>query len=1145
MGEQGTAETTAGRLRFLTDAARLLGSGLGEQELFGHLGELAREITGARRAEVILGGESQDGQARIPGRLMVPMLCRDGTELGRLELSDKYDGDFSDEDEELAAHLAQLAAVAVENERLLKRVREAEVVVNTMQAAAPVGLALIDEDLRYLQINSALAAINGLPPEDHIGRTVREVLGDELADEVEPTLRQVLETQAPAQNRQVSGRTRASGADGGHWLLSHYPVEAAGIRAVGVVVVDVSDQHEAHERLKRSEARYRNLVETTQDLVWTVDATGCFGFLNGAVERIYGYSAEELIGRPFVDFVPPEQREWMLREFANAKNGALIEGQAELLRKDGTRRLVEFRSVPVLDERGEVVAVTGTSTDVTERARSERALRESEERFRGVFEHAEVGMLLMDARGRVLFANPAFCRLVDRPEQELRGLRWQDIVHPHDRDVVRARRDRHLAGETEPGALEVRYVRKDGQAVWARTIGAAVRDADGRIAYTILQAVDLTEQRRLEQTASRMYALTRDLFCTVGFDGCIKTANPAWERALGYSTEEMAGQPFLDLVHPDDRPRTMREFERLLASGELTIDFENRYQHKDGSYRWLLWSSYVSMEERLVYGVAKDVTDRRRSEDRLRASERKYRDLVETSSDLIWSVDVGGRFTFVNRAVRRIYGYEPEEMLGRPIADFESDEQRVKDEEAFRRVMAGTPLFNYETRHIRKDGRPVDLSVNTMVLHDESGAVLGATGTATDISDRKRSEARQAAVAELGRRALEGVGVAEVSEAAVALVAETLSVEYGEVLELTENGDQLRLYAEVGWPEGSVGQLTPARVEASHAAYAIQLDGPVVVEDFDLEERFERPPTLAELEVRSGVCVTIEGESRPFGVLGAHSVRRRSFTQDEVNFLQAVANVLATAIGRKQTEQRIVELASARGRLVAQTLAAEDRARRGISEVLHDHALQDLLASRQDLVEVLEDPDGDPERVVRAREGIERAVQLLREAVFNLHPVVLEHAGLASAIRAVADHQARRGGFTCEIQVDDAATGIHDELVLSLARELLTNAAKHAEAQHVSVSVGREDAWVALTVTDDGKGFASGRREAALREGHVGLASSAERVEALAGRFEVDSKPGEGTRARAVLPARRAASHRADVPGRLARLSARQRGGDR
>jgi PAS domain S-box-containing protein len=1200
----GTTTSDASVLRLLTEAARSIHSGLPTGELLQQVVELARVVVGAHQSVISLTldeswaqsisaislsdkyaawrdyEEAPDGSgiyslvARdgtplrltqdeleahpayrhfggaagvhppLRGLLAVPMVASDGSGLGLLQLSDKYEGDFTEEDEELALHLAQLAALAIENARLVDEAREAEALIKTMQAAAPVGFALFDEDLRYMRVNAALAEMNGRPAEDHIGKTPSELLGDELAANVEPRLREVLETRTPAANLEVSGAVPA--VDGGerHWLVSHYPVEAAGVRGVGSIVVDVTDRRSDLERLSRSEARYRHLVETTQDLVWTVDAEGRFEFLNGAVERIYGYAAEEMLGQPFIEFVPPERRDQDLVRFGQAAGGAPLEGVTELLRKDGSHRLVEFRALPVTDADGNVVGITGTSTDITERANSERALRESERRFRSVFENAVVGMVLAESNGRLIQANPAFCRLIGRTEKELHELTLQDIVHPHDHDIIRARRDRQLAGEPDPGPVEMRYLRDDGQPVWTRAMGAAVRDSEGKLVYTILQAVDLTEQRRLEQTTNRLYALTRDLFCTVGFDGAFRSLNPAWEHALGYSSEELTSTPFMELVHPDDRPRTTREFERLLASGDLTLDFENRFRHKDGSYRWLLWSVYVTVEERQVYCVGKEVTDRKRSEERLRDSERKYRDLVETSSDLIWSVDVGGCFTFVNRAVRRIYGYEPEEMLGRPIADFESDEQRLKDEEAFKSVLRGTPLFNYETRHVRKDGGPVDLSVNAIVLHDESGAVLGATGTATDVSDRKRSEMRQAAVAELGRRALEGVGVAEVTEAAVSLVAETLGVEYAHVLELTTGGDQLKLYAEVGWPPGSAGRLMPAEPESSQAAYAIQLDGPVIVEDFRDEQRFERPPALAELRARSGVCVTVEGESRPFGVLCAHSTRRRAFTADEVNFLQAVANVLATAIGRKQTEQRIVELASARGRLVAQTLAAEDRARRSISEVLHDHALQDLLASRQDLVEVIEDPEGDAERVVRAREGIERAVQLLREAVFNLHPVVLEHAGLASAIRAVADHQARRGGFDCEIEVDPGATGVHDELILSLARELLTNAAKHSGAQNVRVGVQREDEWILLSVEDDGSGIEPGRREAALREGHVGLASSTERVEALSGRFQVEGRAGGGTSARAVLPARRAAPHRADLPGRLARLSGRQRGDD-
>jgi PAS domain S-box-containing protein len=746
---------------------------------------------------------------------------------------------------------------------------------------------------------------------------------------------------------------------------------------------------------------------------------------------------------------------------------------------------------------------------------------ERAERFRSAFSSAITGMTLIAPGGRLLQANVAFCELVGRSEEELRALSFFDVVHPGDRDLARARHEQRLAGELAPSRVEMRFAHANGQTVWTQMTDARLEDDDGGLLCTIIQVLDLTEQRRLEETTSRLYALSRDLFCTLGFDGYFKSVNPAWERALGYTADQLLTRPMLDFVHPDDRSRTAKESGRLRRSDDVTITFESRFRTKDGSYRWLLWSAHVSPAERLVYGVAKDVTERKRAEERLGESERKYRDLVETSSDLIWSLDPQARFTFVNRAVRRIYGYEPEEMLGRPVEDFAEPGEARRNRELFRQVLRGRPVFSHETRHVRRDGSLVLLSYNAIVLHDNEGNVLGATGTATDVTERRRSEARQAAIAALGRRALEGTELAELSQYAVEVVAKALGVEYAVVSEYLVEETTLKLHAMVGWPEENRGGHFPAGSNASHAAYTLQHDEPVVVEDFHTERRFRRSQALTDLGVSSGVCVTIEGDPRPFGVLCVHSGQPRAFSDDEVHFLQAAANVLATAIDRKGSESQIAELAAARGRLVAQTLAAEDRARRGISEVLHDHALQDLLASRQDLVEVLEDPDGDPERVVRAREGIERAVQLLREAVFNLHPVVLEHAGLASAIRAVADHQGRRGGFECEIEVDHHATGVNDELILSLARELLTNAAKHAEARRVRVRVRRDKDRVVLEVADDGRGMEKGRPARALREGHVGLASSAERVEALAGSFVLDSQPGRGTTAKASLPARR------------------------
>jgi two-component system NarL family sensor kinase len=136
----------------------------------------------------------------------------------------------------------------------------------------------------------------------------------------------------------------------------------------------------------------------------------------------------------------------------------------------------------------------------------------------------------------------------------------------------------------------------------------------------------------------------------------------------------------------------------------------------------------------------------------------------------------------------------------------------------------------------------------------------------------------------------------------------------------------------------------------------------------------------------------------------------------------------------------------------------------------------------------------------------------------DLHPVVLEVAGLESALAVVADQQARQGRFDCDVRIDPAAGGLRDDLVISLARELLTNAAKHADATRVRVDVRRDPDAIVLEVADDGAGIPEGRLPDALREGHIGLASSIQRVEALGGTLTLERAPGGGTAAAVRLP---------------------------
>jgi two-component system NarL family sensor kinase len=199
--------------------------------------------------------------------------------------------------------------------------------------------------------------------------------------------------------------------------------------------------------------------------------------------------------------------------------------------------------------------------------------------------------------------------------------------------------------------------------------------------------------------------------------------------------------------------------------------------------------------------------------------------------------------------------------------------------------------------------------------------------------------------------------------------------------------------------------------------------------------------------------------------------------------------------------------------LVAQVLDAEDSARRRIAQLIHDDALQSLLAANQELMEAA------PGRVQvqRAQQVVEGTIGRLREAMMALHPVTLEQGGFETALGAVARQAARQGGFDIEIELDPNALDLADTLLLAIARELLTNVARHAKAEKVRVVLRRAGENLELEITDDGRGIADGRREEALSQGHIGLASVHERVRSVNGDFVVESSPA-GTRTHARLP---------------------------
>jgi PAS domain S-box-containing protein len=216
------------------------------------------------------------------------------------------------------------------------------------------------------------------------------------------------------------------------------------------------------------------------------------------------------------------------------------------------------------------------------------------------------------------YFSPVVARLTGRPPESFLGEpgRWAEVVHPEDRPRWQAALARLSAGR--PGQEEYRVVRPDGEARWVRENVLVSPGEGGGTLRLDGVLTDVTEARLAAEERDRLFELSLDMLCVAGFDGYFKRLNPAWERTLGYTREELLGRPYLDFVHPDDRASTLAEAASLTTGEHQTVLFENRYRCPDGSYKWLLWNAAPFLAGRLIYAAARDITRRKLQQEELR-----------------------------------------------------------------------------------------------------------------------------------------------------------------------------------------------------------------------------------------------------------------------------------------------------------------------------------------------------------------------------------------------------------------------------------------------------------------------------------------------------------------------------------------------
>ncbi|HEY1207345.1 MAG: PAS domain S-box protein [Bryobacteraceae bacterium] len=490
-------------------------------------------------------------------------------------------------------------------------------------------------------------------------------------------------------------------------------------------------------RWPESATQFRALFEEAPVAYQEIDRYGIVRRVNRAACELLGYPPSELIGKGAWDLAPPGRQEGVRAEVLGVLGGRTevpSPVEHEVVAADGSRRILRVYVKVIRDEKSrDIVGLRAALLDATEWRKAERALDESEERYRNLFENAPIGIYRTAPDGRILIANPALVRLLGYGSfEELAALNLErEGFEPHyRRDDFKAQleRDGEILGH------EATWTTRDGRTVAIRENARAVRDSAGNILYYEGTVENVTERSRAEaalaEASSKLEAVIRQsplAVVTLDPQGQVRSWNPGAERLFGWAEVEVLGATppvILDEIPPGHERHVLR---------------------KDGSIVDVsVWHASLRDAAGQIGGavcLVADNTERNRAQARLSESERRYSDLFENANDIVFSVDLEGNLTSVNKAVERTSGYTREELLAMNMAALLAPEDAGRASEIVSGMLAGVSIGRHTLTAVAKDGRRVELEIASRLIF-ENGLPVGTQSIARDVTERNESERR-------------------------------------------------------------------------------------------------------------------------------------------------------------------------------------------------------------------------------------------------------------------------------------------------------------------------------------------------------------------------------------------------------------------
>jgi|GEM_PF-663730 len=514
---------------------------------------------------------------------------------------------------------------------------------------------------------------------------------------------------------------------------------------------NINERKDAEEKLAASEQRFRALIENINEGIVMNDENSVLLYQSPSVERILGYTLEERLEKPVKNFVHPDNQQGfeLLYETLRENPGKSFPFQYQFLHKKGHYVWLEGRVTNLLHLQG-VNAYIANYRDITKRKENEEKIASNELRLQALIENSSDAITLVDEKLAVLYQSPTAEKLTGYTLEERKNISSRELVHPDELESLAKVHHQVLKNPNTPFPFAYRLKQKSGRYIWLE--GVANNLLHNKFVRAIVTNYrDVTQRKEQDQkiaTSEQRFRLlienSADVVSLTDKNLKVIYQSPQGEKITGYTQEERAALDAKDLLHPEDIAALTEQYPKLFTNPEKPISFHYRFKHKLGHYIWLEGSLKNLLDDSAINAIVvnfRDVSERKLQEEKLAASEMRFRTLIENNFDGILLTTGNSELLYQSPSVERITGFAPPEK--KSVSEFfnvhPDDVKNAMILSTRLRENPGIPI-RFQLRFPRKNGEYMWAEgISTNFLQDER--VHAIVTNFRDVTDQKASEA--------------------------------------------------------------------------------------------------------------------------------------------------------------------------------------------------------------------------------------------------------------------------------------------------------------------------------------------------------------------------------------------------------------------